>query len=125
MDYTFSPYSEDHNDYYYYTATEENNSFRENEYNPPFKYNYLLNLFSAPNMAAFLAEATVTDDLYALPIHLQRLISEAKEEVVIERTRLNQEGEFSTTHPALQRLERVRSYCWLRAGADMANSCLY
>ncbi|CAO3644944.1 unnamed protein product [Cunninghamella blakesleeana] len=118
---------EDTNEFYHYIYNDHHH-YINNDYvidkmdDQPFKYNYLLNLFSAPNMSAFLAEATITDDLYALPIHLQRLISEAKEEVVIERTKLNQGEQLSTAnHPALQRLERFRSYCWLRSDADTAN----
>ncbi|KAI8342629.1 hypothetical protein BC941DRAFT_413342 [Chlamydoabsidia padenii] len=83
----------------------------------PFKYTYLLNLFTTPNMTTYLAEAAITDDVYALPIHLQRLLMEAKEEVVFGRAQLTQDK----TCPALNRLERVRSFCWLRSDADVAN----
>ncbi|ORX62233.1 hypothetical protein DM01DRAFT_1331685 [Hesseltinella vesiculosa] len=83
----------------------------------PFQYTYLLNLCLTPNMDAYLAEAPFSDDVYALPIHLQRLLMEAKEEVVLERTR----GQAETTHPALERLKRVRGFCWLRSDADVAN----
>ncbi|CAO3596327.1 unnamed protein product [Absidia cylindrospora] len=99
------------------------------EQTQPFKYTYLLNLFTTPNMTSYLAEASITDDVYALPIHLQRLLMEAKEEVVFGRTTLSQGGQPSTTtttkattnQPALKRLERVRSFCWLRSDADVSN----
>lgn len=84
----------------------------------PFKYTYLLNLFTTPNMTSYLAEAAITDDVYALPIHLQRLLMEAKEEVVFGQAKLTPD---KATHPALDRLERVRSFCWLRSDADVAN----
>ncbi|KAF7727979.1 hypothetical protein EC973_006867 [Apophysomyces ossiformis] len=86
----------------------------------PFPYNYLLNLFTAPNMGAFLAETSFTDDVYALPIHLQRLISEAKEEVILERTKASQ-GILHRSNQALNRLEDVRKYVWMRSGGDVAN----
>ncbi|CAO3600194.1 unnamed protein product [Absidia cylindrospora] len=91
--------------------------------NQPFKYDYLLNLFTTPDMASYLSQSVVTDDVYALPIHLQRLLLEAKEEVVLARTRLNHDGQplSPANHPALERLERVRSFCWLRSDADIAN----
>ncbi|ORZ13613.1 hypothetical protein BCR42DRAFT_418721 [Absidia repens] len=95
------------------------------EQTQPFKYTYLLNLFTTPNMTSYLAEASITDDVYALPIHLQRLLMEAKEEVVFGLTTLSQESQPSTTtttnQPALKRLERVRSFCWLRSDADVSN----
>ncbi|ORZ09194.1 hypothetical protein BCR42DRAFT_423928 [Absidia repens] len=89
----------------------------------PFKYDYLLNLFTTPDMASYLSQSVITDDVYALPIHLQRLLLEAKEEVVLARTRLNHDGQSLSpaNHPALERLERVRSFCWLRSDADIAN----
>ncbi|KAG0169232.1 hypothetical protein DFQ30_003832 [Apophysomyces sp. BC1015] len=86
----------------------------------PFPYNYLLNLFTAPQMGAYLAETSFTDDVYALPIHLQRLISEAKEEVIIERTRARQ-GHGNRSNQALNRLEDVRKYVWMRSSGDVSN----
>lgn len=91
------------------------------ENDEPFPYNYLVSLFTAPDMAKHLAEATITEDVYALPIHLQRLISEAKEEVVIERIRSKEEQQQEQHHPALSRLERVRQYVWMRSSGDVAS----
>ncbi|KAI9494072.1 hypothetical protein BDB00DRAFT_820745 [Zychaea mexicana] len=90
----------------------------------PFQYNYLLSLFTAPDMAKHLAQTNVSEDVYALPIHLQRLISEAKEEVVLERIKATQ-NEKQNDNPqqplALTRLERVRNYVWMQSGGDVAN----
>ncbi|KAI8071822.1 hypothetical protein BC940DRAFT_317018 [Gongronella butleri] len=100
-----------------------------------FQYTYMLNLLVTPDMEAYLAETAFSDDVYALPIHLQRLLVEAKEEVVLDkRTKGDRckNPEPSTTsstptatamaeHPALERLKRVRAFCWLRSDADIAN----
>jgi hypothetical protein len=77
----------------------------------PYRYSYLLNLITAPDMTAYLSVAGFTDDIYALPLHLQRLISEAREEIV-----------FATTEKSAQlRLERVRKLVWLRSDGDFFN----
>ncbi|KAI9312034.1 hypothetical protein BX666DRAFT_1866873 [Dichotomocladium elegans] len=75
----------------------------------PFQYNYLVSLFSAPDMVEHLAQSTLGEDVYALPIHIQRLLCEAKEEV--------------TQQPslALTRLQHVRDYVWIQSGGDVAN----
>lgn len=86
-----------------------------------FQYNYLLNVFTTPDMAKYLAEAEITEDVYALPIHLQRLLSEVKEEVVLKR--INKEHIEQQQQPsmAMVRLERVRNYVWIQSGGDVAN----
>ncbi|KAI7860065.1 hypothetical protein BDC45DRAFT_495575 [Circinella umbellata] len=87
----------------------------------PFQYNYLLSLFTAPDMVKHLSQASISEDIYALPIHLQRLISEAKEEVVLERrTKANEQNQQQRSL-ALIRLERVRNYVWMQSGGDIAN----
>ncbi|ORZ03887.1 hypothetical protein BCR43DRAFT_484137 [Syncephalastrum racemosum] len=91
-----------------------------------YHYNYLVSLFTAPDMKAFLAQASPNEDLYALPIHLQRLISEAKEEVVLEASQQGgqQQQQQSKRMPALDRLERVRSYVRMQSCGDLANLML-
>jgi hypothetical protein len=74
----------------------------------PFRYNYLLNLMTAPDMSAYLS--VDHDDIFNLPIHLQRLIIEAKEEIVLK----------NTDKPAQQRLERVRNHIWQRSDGDFS-----
>ncbi|KAF1806540.1 hypothetical protein V8B55DRAFT_1457539 [Mucor lusitanicus] len=74
----------------------------------PYRYNYLLNLMTAPDMSAYLSVAN--DDIYALPIHLQKLIIEAKEEIVLKHEE----------KPAQIRLQKVRNHIWRRADGDFA-----
>lgn len=81
----------------------------------PFRYNYLLNLMTAPDMNAYLSVASFNDDIYALPIHLQRLISEAREEILLSATNKNY-----TEKSAQLRLERVRNLVWLRSAGDFS-----
>ncbi|KAI9255638.1 hypothetical protein BDA99DRAFT_517281 [Phascolomyces articulosus] len=90
----------------------------------PFQYNYLLSLFTSPDMVKHLTQASISEDVSALPIHLQRLISEAKEEVVLERIKAKQyQQEHSQQEQplALIRLERVRNYVRMQSGGDTAN----
>ncbi|KAG2226700.1 hypothetical protein INT45_001047 [Circinella minor] len=87
----------------------------------PFQFNYLLSLFTAPDMVKHLTQASISEDIYALPIHLQRLISEAKEEVVLERRTKTNEQNQQQRSLALIRLERVRNYVWMQSGGDIAN----
>lgn len=87
-----------------------------------FQYNYLLNVFTTPDMAKYLAEAEITEDVHALPIHLQRLLSEVKEEVVLERIHKEQNEQLQQQPSmAMIRLERVRNYVWIQSGGDIAN----
>ncbi|KAI7887307.1 hypothetical protein K492DRAFT_179120 [Lichtheimia hyalospora FSU 10163] len=85
-----------------------------------FQYNYLLNVFTTPDMAKYLAEAEMTEDVHALPIHLQRLLSEVKEEVVLKRSNKEQ-NDHQQPSMAMIRLERVRNYVWIQSGGDVAN----
>ncbi|GAN05764.1 hypothetical protein MAM1_0101d05239 [Mucor ambiguus] len=81
----------------------ENVYFKEQ--NQPFSCIYLLNLFLAPDMTRYLAETSISDDVYALPVHLQTLICEARMEVLVSKQK---------NHPlegnAIKRLEKVREY---------------
>jgi hypothetical protein len=136
MDYTHSnshPYSAScgychHGPLAHYTFGEDSivattNSILDENYftqEEPFRYNYLLNLMTAPDMGAYLSAASFTDDVYALPLHLQRLISEAKEEIVLNYTK-QKERLATTESPALRRLEHVRTYIWMRSDGDFAN----
>ncbi|KAJ8653911.1 hypothetical protein O0I10_010479 [Lichtheimia ornata] len=89
----------------------------------PFQYNYLMGLFSSPDMVTYLSESSMNEDIYALPIHLQRLLSEAKEEVVLKRIHKEQDRPSNDQPPlvALTRLSRVRNYLRIQSGGDMAN----
>ncbi|KAI8393439.1 uncharacterized protein BYT42DRAFT_551041 [Radiomyces spectabilis] len=115
-----------HHDIFNYPYGEDSCPFY-NVYQPkplieePFHYNYLLNLFTAPDMKAYLMGTGFSEDVYALPIHLQRLISEAKEEVVIESTKANQVIASQPSFTALSQLERVRNFVWMCSDGDVAN----
>lgn len=85
----------------------------------PIPYVYLLNLFMAPDMRSYLAHTQFTEDVYALPIHLQRLISEAKEEVVISRTNTTNTQQHQDDR-ATRRLQRLKDYIWSRSGHDVS-----
>ncbi|RCI05254.1 hypothetical protein CU098_012532 [Rhizopus stolonifer] len=74
-----------------------------------YRYNYLLNLMTAPDMSAYLSIVHDEDSMCTLPIHLQCLISEAKEEIVL-----------STDKRAQLRLERLRRHLWQRSGGDLS-----
>ncbi|KAG2203464.1 hypothetical protein INT47_008191 [Mucor saturninus] len=66
----------------------------------PTTCNYLLNLFLAPDMARYLKETNMSDDIYNLPIHFQKIITEAR----MEASMLNK------SNGALKRLEKLRAY---------------
>ncbi|CDS05507.1 hypothetical protein LRAMOSA08035 [Lichtheimia ramosa] len=90
----------------------------------PFQYNYLMGLFSSPDMVTYLSESSMDEDIDALPIHLQRLLSEAKEEVVLKRIYEEQDRQSNDQQQpfvALSRLARVRNYLRIQSGGDMAN----
>ncbi|KAI7898390.1 uncharacterized protein BX663DRAFT_525134 [Cokeromyces recurvatus] len=78
----------------------------------PHRYIYFLHLMSSPDLSAYLSSSDIVyDDIYDLPIHLQRLVMEAKEELML----LNNE------RSALERLERIRTYIWKRSNHDFSN----
>lgn len=81
----------------------------------PYRYNYLLNLMTAPDMVAYLSSPSFNDDIYALPIHLQRLISEAREEILMSIADKNYKEKS-----AQLRLEKLRQLVWLRSGGDFS-----
>jgi hypothetical protein len=68
----------------------------------PFTCIYLLNLFLAPDMRRYFAETSISDDVYKLPIHVQRYICEARMEVLL--------SDQSKSDTALKRLEKLRVY---------------
>lgn len=67
-----------------FTPPLENIYTKEDELKP-FSCIYLLNLFLAPDMKRYLQETSYSDDVYDMPIHLQRLICEARMEVMISK----------------------------------------
>ncbi|KAL0079788.1 hypothetical protein J3Q64DRAFT_1609456, partial [Phycomyces blakesleeanus] len=71
----------------------------------------------SPDMGAFLTSTSFSDEIQALPFHWQTLISEAKDEVIQERTQHSPLKQ----HPAMKRLENVRQYVWMAAGNDSSN----
>ncbi|KAI9282264.1 hypothetical protein BY458DRAFT_497660 [Sporodiniella umbellata] len=73
----------------------------------PFVYMYILNLFIAPDMKRYLLEMPMTDDIYQLPLHLQRLVLEARMEFIASRN-----------NGAYQRLEKVRGFVRSIAGPE-------
>jgi hypothetical protein len=78
------------------------NIFFEADESQPFTCIYLLNLFLAPDARSYLAEASISDDVYKLPIQVQKLICEARMEVLL--------SDQSKGDRALKRLERLRTY---------------
>lgn len=80
--------------------------------NHPFSCIYLLNLFLAPDMARYLQETSISDNVYDLPIHMQKLIAEAKMEALL----LKQEKIDKTV--ALDKLNKVRTYVRSVSGHD-------
>lgn len=83
---------------------EDSTTIKIHEYQP-FRYNYFLNLMTAPDMNAYLL--LNDDSLYNLPIHLQTLIVEAKEELVFDKDK-----------PAQKKLERLKQFVWQRSYGD-------
>lgn len=79
------------------------NVYFENDQDQPFSCIYLLNLFLAPDLFRYLRETPVSDDVYDLPIHIQKLVSEARMEVLMD-------SNTQKNIQALKRLERVRTY---------------
>ncbi|KAL4212655.1 ankyrin repeat-containing domain protein [Rhizopus microsporus] len=68
---------------------------------------YILNLFMAPDMKRYLIETPLSDDIYQLPVHLQRLVLEARMELKMVKE-----------NGAYQRLERVRDFVRSVAGPE-------
>jgi hypothetical protein len=89
------------------------NLFIEEE--QPFQYNHLIHLLTAPDIKTYLSTTSITEDVYALPIHIQILISEAKEEIISNS--ISQK----TTNTAQTRLERLKTFVWQRSNGDIAN----
>lgn len=95
-------YCHHQDDLMYYPIGEDSTVEQE-----PFKYNYLLNLMIAPDMNAYLL--LNDDDVFNLPIHLQKLIIEAKEELVFDKEK-----------PAQKKLENLRRLLWQRSHGDFS-----
>lgn len=75
----------------------------------PFSQIYILNLFMAPDMKRYLKEMPLSDDIYQLPVHLQKLILEARMELIMS----NENGAYT-------RLEKVRNYIRSVSGPEDA-----
>jgi len=58
-------------------------------------------------MACYLAHVSFTDDVFTLPMALQKLLSEAKEEVIFAQS---SPGHHQLEHRALDRLDLVRDH---------------
>jgi hypothetical protein len=86
---------------------EEYNSMEQEQQQEPFKYNYLLNLITSPDTNAYLL--LNDDDIFNLPIHLQKLIIEAKEEIVFDKEK-----------PAQKKLEKLKRLLWQRSHGDLS-----
>ncbi|KAH8551893.1 hypothetical protein BGW37DRAFT_492810 [Umbelopsis sp. PMI_123] len=65
---------------------------------------YLVNLFTTHDMESYLAHVSFTDDIFGLPMQLQKLLSEAKEEVILAQSSPGHPPE----HRALDHLNMVR-----------------
>ncbi|KAI8969282.1 hypothetical protein BDF20DRAFT_804044, partial [Mycotypha africana] len=93
--------------------------YYETDEDQPFSCIYLLNLFLAPDMEAYLKETSISDDVYSLPVHLQRLICEARMEVMVKDENKDNK-DAKEDHPALRRLGKVRNYIETVAHHDTA-----
>lgn len=82
-----------------------NSSYYVPSFVEPFRYHYFLNLMTAPDMNAYLS--LHDDSIYNLPIHLQALIVEAKEELVFDKEK-----------PAQKKLEKLKQFLWQRSYGD-------
>lgn len=78
------------------------NVYFETDQDQPFSCIYLINLFLAPDLFRYLKENSVSDDVYDLPLHIQKLVSEARMEVFMDANQQDRQ--------ALNRLEKVRTY---------------
>lgn len=67
---------------------------------------YLVNLFTTHDMSSYLAHVSFTDDIFGLPMQLQKLLNEAKEEVIFAQSSPG----HSPEHRALDRLNMVRDH---------------
>lgn len=65
-------------------------------------------------MGAYLARTTYTDDVYELPVFLQRMINEARAEVVG-----GEKDNEDTQHRALDRLSMVREHLLVKVEGDI------
>ncbi|EIE87501.1 hypothetical protein RO3G_12212 [Rhizopus delemar RA 99-880] len=63
----------------------------------------------APDMKRYLKEMPLSDDIYQLPVHLQKLILEARMELIMS----NENGAYT-------RLEKVRNYIRSVSGPEDA-----
>ncbi|KAG1447885.1 hypothetical protein G6F56_009115 [Rhizopus delemar] len=69
----------------------------------PFSQIYILNLFMAPDMKRYLQETPPSDDVYQMPVHITKLVLEAR---------------MSDDKEAYERLEKVRDYAQGMSGTE-------
>jgi hypothetical protein len=82
----------------------------------PFSCIYLSNLFLAPDTTRYLKETPISDDIFDLPcFHLQKLVCEARMEVLLQ---VDKKRLATITTTALKRLEKLHSYITTVAHGD-------
>ncbi|RUS17986.1 hypothetical protein BC937DRAFT_89265 [Endogone sp. FLAS-F59071] len=74
----------------------------------------LANLLAVEDVGAYLARTTYTDDVYELPVFLQRMINEAREEVVG-----GEKDNEKIQHRALDRLNMMRKHLLVKVEGDI------
>ncbi|ORZ23185.1 hypothetical protein BCR42DRAFT_404185 [Absidia repens] len=84
---------------------------------------YLFALLTCPDMAAYLNNNDLPEDVYRLPVPLSTLLSEAKEEVIAnqQQQQQQQDGRNSNKYSALDQLHSLREFAWAASGHDLSN----
>ncbi|CAM0138292.1 hypothetical protein VKS41_001545 [Umbelopsis sp. WA50703] len=77
---------------------------------------YLANLLEAEDIVNYLSQASYTDDVYELPMYLQTLITQAKEEVVVNDSK-SQDNKKARS--AIDRLRMLRDHLLIKSGGDV------
>lgn len=77
---------------------------------------YLANLLEAEDIVNYLSQATYTDDVYDLPMYVQELITQAKEEVVANDSKPKDDKKAQS---AIDRLKMLREHLLIRSGGDV------
>ncbi|KAJ2959848.1 hypothetical protein NQZ79_g4728 [Umbelopsis isabellina] len=77
---------------------------------------YLANLLEAEDIVPYLSQATYTDDVYELPMYVQDLIMQAKEEVVTNDSKPENDKKARS---AIDRLRMLREHLLIRSGGDV------
>ncbi|CAO3597186.1 unnamed protein product [Absidia cylindrospora] len=90
---------------------------------------YLFALLTCPDMAAYLNNNDLPEDVYHLPLPLSTLLSEAKEEVIANQQQQQQhDGQQhqddcgnSNKYSALDQLGSLKEFAWEASGHDLSN----